>query len=423
MTSASSSAKPPEGAPPTGSAAPPVTPPANSAPATDAAPAPSNGHREAIAGLPFRQLPAPTADWLRHGNTPGESQPVVLMHQTALLQINAHSHSRLDCELGGALLGHVYRYKTGVIVEVKAALPAVSSDHGPVHFTFSADSWARLHRDRTAHYAQLDIIGWFHTHPDLGVFYSSDDVVVHSAAFTQPWHVGLVVDPVREEAALFGWVDGALRPFDGFYELRERQPESVVPWRAVRTTVWDRPYEPEPAAETPSQIVLPRSARPRFSGRELGLAASAAALLLSFFLIVAGAQLLRRVDLLETTILNLAQPALAQSNALTCPDPRLRLLTPITGAGFPVGTRVALVGTAEYPAARRYQIDARPVGVETWSLVEQQRGDTRLGQLAEWDTTGLPAGQYELRLTAVDLNNVRLTDSSVCTVSLALLNE
>ena len=142
--------------------------------------APNNGHREAMAGLPFRQLPAPTADWLRHGNTPGESQPVVLMHQTALLQINAHSHSRLDCELGGALLGHVYRYKTGVVVEVKAALPAVSSDHGPVHFTFSADSWARLHRDRTAHYPQLDIVGWFHTHPDLGVFYSSDDAVVLS---------------------------------------------------------------------------------------------------------------------------------------------------------------------------------------------------------------------------------------------------
>ena len=415
MTSASSSAKPPEATPTTGTA--------NTAPPADVAPPPSNGHREAIAGLPFRQLPAPTVDWLRHGNTPGESQPVVLVHQTALLQINAHSRSRLDCELGGALLGHAYRYKTGVVVEVKAALPAVSSDHGPVHFTFSADSWSKLHRDRTAHYAQLDIIGWFHTHPDLGVFYSSDDVVVHSAAFTQPWHVGLVVDPVREEAAFFGWVEGALRPFDGFYELRERQPESVVPWHAVRTTVWDRPYEPQPAAETPSQIVLPRNARPRFSGRELGLAASAAALLLSFFLIVAGAQLLRRVDLLETTILNLAQPALAESNALTCPDPRLRILTPITGVGFPVGTLVALVGTAEYPAARRYQIDMRPVGVETWSLVDQPSGDTRLGQLAEWDTTSLPAGQYELRLTAVDLNNVRLTDSSICTISLTLLNE
>lgn len=280
MTSASSSAKPPE-TPPSG--------PTSTAPAANGAPAgrPDNGHREAISGLPSRPLPAPAAEWLRHGETPAEGQPVVLLHQTALLQIHAHSRSRLDAELGGALLGHAYRYKGSVVVEVKAALPAVSSDHGPVHFTFSADSWSRLHRDRTAHYAQLDIVGWFHTHPDLGVFYSSDDVVVHSAAFTLPWHVGLVVDPVRDEAAFFGWVDGALTTLNGFYELRDRQPETVVPWRAVRTAVYDRPYEPEPAPEsaddTPSRVVLSRSARPRFSARELGLAASAGALLLSFF--------------------------------------------------------------------------------------------------------------------------------------------
>ena len=65
----------------------------------------------------------------------------------------------------------------------------------------------------------------------------------------------------------------------------------------------------------------------------------------------------------------------------------------------------------------------RPAGVDTWTLVTQPRGDTRLGQLAEWDTTDLPAGQYELRLIAVDLNNVRLTDSSVCNIAVTLLNE
>ena len=411
MTSASSSANPAPGGPP----------PANDA-AEIAAPA-GNGHREAISALPNRELPRPPAEWLRHGDTPGDSQPVVLLHQTALLQILAHSRSRLDAELGGALLGQVYRYKGSVVVEVKAALPAVSTDHGPVHFTFSADSWARLHRDRAAHYAQLDIVGWFHTHPDLGVFYSSDDVVVHSAAFTLPWHVGLVVDPVRDEAAFFGWADGALQPLNGFYELRDRQPASVVPWRATRTAVYSSSYEPEPAAEEASRVVLSHSARPRFSARELGLAASAGALLLSFFLIVVGAQLLRRVDLLETTVLNLAQSSPTQSNALACPDPRLRLLAPLTGTSFPVGTRVSLVGTAEYPDARRYQIDVRPAGTETWTLVERRRGDTRLGQLARWDTAELPAGLYELRLVPVDSNNIRLTNSSTCSLSLGLTND
>jgi len=394
-------------------------------PADSMPPAAGNGHREAVAGLPFRNLPAPPAEWLRHGDVPAEDQPVVLVHQLALLQINAHSRSNLTCELGGALLGYAYRHKGGLVVEVQAALPASSDDHGPVHFTFSADSWSKLHRDRSAHYAQLDIVGWFHTHPDLGVFYSSDDVIVHSAAFTLPWHVGLVVDPVREEASFFGWIEGALKPLAGFYELRERQPESQVAWRAVPSAVWDKPYEPEPqpAAEGPSRVVLSRSGRPRFSARELGLAASAGALLLSFFLIVAGVLLQRRIDLLETTLLNLAQPALAQSNGLTCPDPRLRILAPLTGARYPVDARIALVGTSEMPDATRYQLDLRTPGAEAWTVIKSRRGDQRLGKLAEWDTSGLPPGVYELRLSAVDANNIRLTDSSVCTISLMLTNE
>ncbi len=411
MTSASSSAKAPQ------------TPPASDPPVIAPASTPDNGHREALASLPYRQLPMPAAEWLRHGDTPADGQPVALVHQTALLQINAHSRSRLDAELGGALLGHAYRYKGSIVVEVMAALPAVSSDHGPVHFTFSADSWSRLHRDRAAHYPQLDIVGWFHTHPDLGVFYSSDDAVVHSAAFTQPWHVGLVVDPVRQEAAFFGWVDGVLRALNGFYELPDRQPESVVPWQAVRTAVYDRPYEPEPVAETESRVVLSRSARPRFSARELGLAASAGALLLSFFLTVAGVQLLRRVDLLETTLLNLAQSSPTQSNALACPDPRLRILAPLTGTSFPVGARIPVVGTANYPGARRYQIDIRPTGTETWAVIDRRRGDTSLGELTRWDTAGLTAGQYDLRLAPVDLNNIRLTNTSPCAVTLELTNE
>ena len=409
MTSASSSANLPENGP-SSVAAPPV---------------PGNGHREAVAGLPFRNPPAPPAEWLRHGEVPGEGQPVVLVHQMALLQISAHSRSNVNCELGGALLGHAYRHKGGLVVEVQAALAASSDDHGPVHFTFSADSWSKLHRDRSAHYAQLDIVGWFHTHPDLGVFYSSDDVIVHSAAFTLPWHVGLVVDPVREEASFFGWVDGALKPLGGFYELRERQPESQVAWRAVPSAVWDRPYEPEPqpAAAGPSRVVLSRSGRPRFSARELGLAASAGALLLSFFLVIGGVLLQRRIELLETTVLNLAERALAQSNGLTCPDPRLRILAPLTGTRYPLDARIPLIGTADLPAAVRYQLDVRVPGAETWTTVKSRRGHERLGQLAVWDTAGLPSGVYELRLAAVDSNNIHLTGSSICTISLMLAGE
>jgi proteasome lid subunit RPN8/RPN11 len=165
---------------------------------------------------------------------------VIVLHTAASIkQIIDHAASNLRAEVGGVLLGKAYQENEHLVVEVQAALPARNDDHGPVHFTFTADAWSQIHRERQADYAGLDIVGWFHTHPGLGVFYSSDDVVVHSAAFTMPWHVGLVVDPLRSEAAYFGWVDGELTPLDGFYEIqRAPNAKKVAPWRVVRTAVW-----------------------------------------------------------------------------------------------------------------------------------------------------------------------------------------
>lgn len=176
---------------------------------------------------------------LLYGELPGEGEPRVLVTQTALQQIEAHSRSNVKTEVGGALLGYAYRHNEQLFVEVRAAIPAISPDHGPVHFTFTADVWVQLHHDRAA-YPDLEIVGWFHTHPDLGVFFSADDLVVHSAAFRQTWQVALVVDPVRREACFYGWVAGELWALPGFYELlspaatEDDQPDfPSVDWTVV----------------------------------------------------------------------------------------------------------------------------------------------------------------------------------------------
>lgn len=170
-----------------------------------------------------------------HGTLPGEGEPRIVVRQTALQQIATHCAANLQAEVGGALLGYPYHHNQQSFVEVLAAIPAHSPDHGPVHFTFTADVWAQLQRDRAA-YPQLDVVGWFHTHPDLGVFFSVDDVVVHSAAFTQPWQVALVVDPVRAEASFFGWQEDGIGAIAGFYELAEDESaahQSVINWRVT----------------------------------------------------------------------------------------------------------------------------------------------------------------------------------------------
>lgn len=405
MTTASTSSE----ATPTADAEPTYTPPTAS---------------DLVAQLPHKAPPVAPEACLLHGDQPAADEPVVVIHQTALLQANAHSLSNVNLELGGALLGHAYRHEDAVFVEIKAALPAASVDHGPVHFTFAADSWSQLQRDRAAHYPNLDIVGWFHTHPDLGVFYSSDDVVVHSAAFTLPWHVGLVVDPLREEASFFGWVGGGLQPLSGFYELPERQPESIVTWRAVKSAVWDSAYVPAAAPVPGSRVYLPggEGASQVVSSRQAGLIAGGLGLALSLILLLWGVLPLRQqVNTLETALLAVADSSLATTNALTCPDPRLRLIAPVSGQSFTMGAAVPLIGTAAYPDATRYQVEVRPPGSQTWVLLERANRDVRLGELATWDTSGYAQGDYEVRLSAVDLNNIRLAGSPPCSIVVQLV--
>lgn len=372
-----------------------------------------------IHSLPNRQPPALAEACKLHGHAPMPPQVSVILEQQAAEQIKAHAISNLRTELGGALLGKAYQHNGTIFVEVKAALPAQSGDHGPVHFTFSADSWRQLQQDKEANYPQLDMVGWFHTHPGLGVFYSGDDVVVHSAAFTLPWHVGLVVDPVRNEACFFGWADGDLVPFSGFYE-RVDGAETAVSWQVVRTSVWQEPYNQAASADKPAGIYLPpQTAVTGSLWTAVAAGIGAAGVLLAFFLLVAGIlPLNRQVQSLEQAVMVLAEQTAV--NTAVCPNPNLRVLSPVDGDAFSLGTAVPIIGAANIPEAARYRLEVRLAGTTDWLLVDDWTRDEPLNTLAAWDTTPHRSGTYEMRITAVDRNNIQLATATPCQLTIEL---
>ena len=73
------------------------------------------------------------------------------------------------------------------------------------------------------------VVGWVHTHPGLGIFFSDMDVnQVHYKGFLADWQIGLVVDPHADKAGFFFWEQGA----DG------RTIETgVQPWREFGFTM------------------------------------------------------------------------------------------------------------------------------------------------------------------------------------------
>jgi proteasome lid subunit RPN8/RPN11 len=384
------------------------------------------------AGQPeLRDLPVRTPPALDHVQWHGPENPggslTLIYHQEALAQIQNHGLANLDVEVGGVLLGHVYRYQDQVILEIQDILPADSADHGPFHFTFTADAWAQINRDRATHYPDLDILGWFHTHPDLGVFYSADDVVVHTAAFSMAWHVGIVVDPINNEVAHFGWQNGEIAPLPGFYELLEVGDKSIIPWRSVRTAVWHETYESHLAAQlareqkriTIGGVSIPADALPLVGGALIVLAAF---LLMATMLFISN----QRVNRLENISNDLFTANLAAAETVGLADCKLsttRIFAPYPGQVIMDSGIVPVYGAAVEPGIPRYRLQVSSENsAEPMIINEFRRGlanNTRV--LGRWDTTNLPAGTYQLDL--VGLNRDGLPEQAGdlrCTIAVTL---
>jgi proteasome lid subunit RPN8/RPN11 len=93
-----------------------------------------------------------------------------------------------------------------------------------------------LHAEMDEHYPDKQIVGWYHTHPGMGVFLSPYDTWLHHHFFPEPWQVALVIDPHSATGGFFiRQADGALDPGRcyGFYEL-DGPGQSNVHWNNLQ---------------------------------------------------------------------------------------------------------------------------------------------------------------------------------------------
>jgi len=167
--------------------------------------------------------------------TPGVA---VFVTQRAYVRICAHAGSDLHNEVGGWLVGK-WRTDTRTaqpFIVVEAILPAPHVRHGSAYLTFTQATQVALHEELKERYPAKELIGWYHTHPRMGIFLSEYDTWLHRNFFPQPYQVALVVEPYSATGGFFiRQVDGTLDPrsYFGFYELHHRNRRSVVHWRNV----------------------------------------------------------------------------------------------------------------------------------------------------------------------------------------------
>lgn len=132
----------------------------------------------------------------------GSARTQVIASRPVLDAIWSHLSER-NVEMGGLLIGAVHDLELSgpeFVVSVKDFARADSFEGTGVSLRMDTAVWEAA-RARLS--VASSVVGWYHSHPDLGAFFSGTDRRTQSAFFSQPHCLGLVIDPVRGEEKWF----------------------------------------------------------------------------------------------------------------------------------------------------------------------------------------------------------------------------
>jgi len=157
---------------------------------------------------------------------PRANELPIFVDLDALRDMEDHALSDTSVELGGVMLGGHYRDAAGQpFVLVTDSLRAQHYESTKGSFKFTHDTWSEITRARDEFPDELQMVGWYHTHPDWGVFLSGMDLFICDHFFNKPLDVALVIDPCRQDRGFFQWTgtpDERLRRTGGFYLVASR---------------------------------------------------------------------------------------------------------------------------------------------------------------------------------------------------------
>lgn len=136
--------------------------------------------------------------------------PLLIVAHAARTRVLAHLRSS-QAELGGLLIGEAFSgdapaavgeviapAKSIAVVRVSEALPGDDHASTAISLQLGASVWNKA-RERLGN-GRL-VVGWYHSHPHLGAFFSGTDRRTQRAFFAQPYSVGWVIDPYATDRA------------------------------------------------------------------------------------------------------------------------------------------------------------------------------------------------------------------------------
>jgi proteasome lid subunit RPN8/RPN11 len=167
---------------------------------------------------------------------PAKKDLPVFVDLDVMRDMEEHAQFDTSVELGGVMLGGQHEDEQGnPFVFVTESLRAEHYRATKGSFEFTHDTWETISRQRDEFPAELQMVGWYHTHPDWGVFLSTMDLFICDNFFNRPLDLALVIDPCQGDRGFFQWTKGE-RPktdrIDGFYLVASRFRRDELQWYA-----------------------------------------------------------------------------------------------------------------------------------------------------------------------------------------------
>lgn len=122
--------------------------------------------------------------------------------------IQKHAVDTSSVEICGILVGKWARDADGPYVTITASIKGEAATNKFAEVTFTHETWAKINEQMDTRYRDFSVVGWYHSHPDFGVFLSDRDRFIQEHFFAGPGQVAYVVDPIRRTEGMFLWRQG-----------------------------------------------------------------------------------------------------------------------------------------------------------------------------------------------------------------------
>lgn len=178
-----------------------------------------------------------------------------------------HASTDTTVEICGVLVGSWHRDDAGPFVKVVESIRGEGAETRFAEVTFTHQTWAKINTEMDTRFSNLSIVGWYHTHPDFGIFLSDRDRFIHEHFFSGPGQIAHVIDPIRKTEGVFIWRSGKPSPCEHFWvgdrilaqtAVGPEQPGDREPLVRSRAAAAGRPpglpEAPSRAADSPGTL-------------------------------------------------------------------------------------------------------------------------------------------------------------------------